>query len=82
MKKLNRVAALFASVALATPIGAFAQAKSADNWVSANGIPWKNGSNELCWRDAGWTPATANDACDGVIKAAPPPPPAPPPPVA
>lgn len=74
MKKLNKVAVLFASAALAAPIAAFAQAKPIDNWRAADGTVWKNGSNELCWRDANWTPATADDACDGAIK---PPPPAP-----
>jgi OOP family OmpA-OmpF porin len=77
MKKLNKVAMLFATAALAAPIAAFAQAKSIDNWTSATGIVWKNGTNELCWRDAGWTPATAAEDCDGAIKAPPPPPPAP-----
>ncbi len=78
MKKLNKVAVLFATAALAAPITAFAQAKSIDNWRAADGTVWKNGSNELCWRDANWTPATADDACDGAIKPPPPPPPAPP----
>ena len=78
MKKLNKVAVLFASVALAAPIAAFAQAKTNDNWRAADGTVWKNGTNELCWRDAGWTPATADPACDGAIKpAAPAPAPAP-----
>ena len=82
MKKLNKVAVLFASAALAAPIGVFAQsaAKSVDNWRAADGTVWKNGTNELCWRDAGWTPATADDKCDGAIKPPPPPAPAPPPP--
>ncbi len=80
MKKLNKVAVLFATVALAAPIAAFAQAKSVDNWRATDGTVWKNGTNELCWRDAGWTPATASDVCDGAIK--PPPPPAPAPRVA
>jgi OOP family OmpA-OmpF porin len=31
---------------------------------------WKNGTNELCWRDAFWTPATAAVGCDGAIVAA------------
>jgi len=76
MKKLNKVAVLFASAALAAPIAAFAQAKSIDNWRAADGATvWKNGSNELCWRDANWTPATADDQCDGAIKPPPPPPP-------
>ncbi|MDP2007493.1 MAG: OmpA family protein [Rubrivivax sp.] len=82
MKKLNKVAVLFASAALAAPIGVFAQtaAKSVDNWRATDGTVWKNGTNELCWRDSGWTPATADEKCDGAIK--PPPPPAPAPPVA
>jgi OmpA-OmpF porin, OOP family len=82
MKKLNKVAMLFASAALAAPIGAFAQAKSVDNWRTADGaLVWKNGTNELCWRDAFWTPATGVQGCDGVPPPPPPPrPPAPPPP--
>jgi OmpA-OmpF porin, OOP family len=79
MKKLNKVASLFATAALATSMsGAFAQ--SVDNWVNGNGnLPWKNGTNELCWRDGSWTPATAMANCDGAIKpmAAPAPAPAP-----
>ncbi len=84
MKKLNKVAVLFASAALAAPMAVFAAAhsggmpKADDNWKSTDGTVWKNGSNELCWRDANWTPATANQACDGAIKpAAPAPAPAP-----
>ena len=80
MKKLNKVASLFATAALATSLsGAFAQ--SVDNWVNGSGgLPWKNGTNELCWRDGTWTPATALADCDGAIKpamAAPAPAPAP-----
>ena len=77
MKKLNKVAVLFASAALAAPIVAFAQAKTIDNWRATDGTVWKNGTNELCWRDAGWTPATAAENCDGAIKPPPPPAPAP-----
>jgi OmpA-OmpF porin, OOP family len=36
-----------------------------------------NGTNELCWRDSNWTPATAYPGCDGAAKPPPPPPPAP-----
>ena len=82
MKKLNKVAVLFASAALAAPVMSFAaahtggaMAKSIDNWRAADGTVWRNGSNELCWRDAGWTPATADEKCDGAIKPPPPPPP-------
>ena len=85
MKKLNQVASLFATAALATSMsGAFAQ--TVDNWVGGTGpIPWKNGTNELCWRDGNWTPATALADCDGALKPTPvvvPPPPPPPPPAA
>jgi OmpA-OmpF porin, OOP family len=70
MKKLNKIAVLFASAALATAAGA----QSIDNWKNGSGdAVWKNGTNELCWRDANWTPATAATGCDGAIvpKAAP-----------
>lgn len=86
MKKLNKVAVLFASAALAAPLIAQAQtptaeqfkyASGADQWRNASGDPWRNGTNELCWRDANWTPATAHPNCDGALKPPPPPPPAP-----
>ena len=71
MKKLNKVAMLFASAALVTAAGA----QTVDNWKNGtNELVWKNGTNELCWRDANWTPATAAPGCDGAIvpaKAAP-----------
>ena len=69
MKKLNKVASLFASVALTASVsGAFAQSATVDNWVNSSGLNWKNGTNELCWRDANWTPATASPDCDGALK--------------
>lgn len=72
MKKLNKVVSLFAVVVMAcTAFGATAQTTNVDNWVNPNGLPWKNGTNELCWRDANWTPATALPGCDGAPKAAP-----------
>ena len=89
MKKLNKVVLLFATAAVAVPMSASAQvpaaptaeqlkaANGADNWRSTDGTVWRNGTNELCWRNAFWTPATAHPFCDGALK--PPPPPAPPP---
>jgi OmpA-OmpF porin, OOP family len=72
MNKLNKVASLIAtaaSVALTmSASGAFAQSTTVDNWVNSTGITWKNGTNEHCWRDANWTPATAAEDCDGAIK--------------
>lgn len=68
MKKLNKLAMLLASAALATAAGA----QTVDNWRNGSGdLVWKNGTNELCWRNAGWTPATAAVGCDGAIVAKP-----------
>ena len=64
MKKLNKVAMLFATAAMATAAGA----QTIDNWRNGTSeMVWKNGTNELCWRDAHWTPATAAPGCDGAI---------------
>jgi OOP family OmpA-OmpF porin len=80
MKKLNKVAMMFAVAALATAAGAQTRVTAAnggpviDNWQNGTGeLVWKNGTNELCWRDANWTPATAAAGCDGALV-----PPAPP----
>ena len=75
MKNLNKVAMLFASVALTAPVVVFAaghgsMGSAVDNWVAADGTVWKNGTNEYCWRDANWTPATAAKDCDGALKPA------------
>ena len=82
MKKLNKVAMLFAAAAMATAAGA----QTVDNWRNGTSeLVWKNGTNELCWRDANWTPATAAQGCDGAIvpkAAAPAPAPAAPAPAA
>ena len=91
MKKLNKVAMLFAAAAVAFPMVASAQmakpvakpsaeelkaANGQDQWRNVDGTPWTNGTNELCWRDNFWSPATAYPGCDGAAKP-PPPPPAP-----
>ena len=66
MMKLNKVAMLIATAALAPAAGA----QTIDNWRnSGNELVWKIGTNELCWRDANWTPATAAVGCDGAIVA-------------
>lgn len=74
MKKLNKVAMMFAVAALATAAGAQTRVTAAnggptiDNWQNGTGeLVWKNGTNELCWRDANWTPATAAAGCDGAL---------------
>ena len=80
MNKLKTLAALFASAALVAPMASQAAAHSAaapkavDNWRGVDGTVWRNGTGQLCWRDASWTPATAAPGCDGEVK---PPAPAP-----
>ncbi|WP_347554802.1 outer membrane protein OmpA [Robbsia sp. KACC 23696] len=82
MNKFSKIA-LVAATAL-TAASAFAQSVPAsrqatnDNWVNGSGdYVWMNGTNELCWRDAFWTPATANAKCDGALVAQQPAPAAP-----
>ncbi len=81
MKNLNKMALLLAAAALTSVAGAQTRVTAADggnrvdNWVNGTGdAVWKNGQ-DLCWRDATWTPATAAKGCDGAL--VPPPPPAP-----
>jgi OOP family OmpA-OmpF porin len=77
MKKLNKVALLFAFAALATAATAQTRVTAAnggnriDNWQNGTGeYVWRNGTNELCWRNNFWTPATAARGCDGALVAA------------
>ena len=45
--------------------------------MNGTGLPWKNGTNELCWRDGSGRPPPACKAATACLP--PPPPPAPPP---
>jgi OOP family OmpA-OmpF porin len=72
MKKLNQLAMLVATVALATT----AVAQDINNWRNSAGEVWKNSSGE-CWRNSSWTPATAAKGCDGALAPATAPAPAP-----
>jgi OOP family OmpA-OmpF porin len=74
MKKLNKVALMLATAALATAAGAQTRVTAAnggnviDNWQNGTGeYVWRNGTNELCWRNTNWTPATAAVGCDGAL---------------
>ena len=70
MKKLNKLAVLFATVAVAGSAMAAGSTTNSDNWRNNHGnLQWKNGTNELCWRDNFWTPATAAPGCDGALVA-------------
>lgn len=67
MKKLNKLAVLLATVAVA---GSAVAQSADDNWRDNSGeLHWMNGTNELCWRDNFWTPATAGMNCDGALVA-------------
>ena len=69
MKTLNKVAMLFATVAVAGSAFANGSTTNSDNWRSGQGnLQWKIGNaSGLCWRNANWTPATAAPGCDGAI---------------
>ena len=69
MIKLNKVAMLFATVAVAGSAFATGSTTNSDNWRSGQGnLQWKIGNaSGLCWRNANWTPATAAPGCDGAI---------------
>lgn len=67
MIKPSKIAIALA-IAAATATGAVSAQTGdvIDNWQNPFGNVWMNGTNELCWRDAFWTPATGIPGCDGV----------------
>jgi OOP family OmpA-OmpF porin len=72
MKKLKKVALVALSASMAAAMsGVSAQSGGSSNIVDASGNVWRNGTNELCWRDNSWTPASADKRCDGAVKSAP-----------
>lgn len=64
MNKPSKIA-LALAIAATTAAGAVS-AQTVDNWQNPFGDVWMNGTNELCWRDNFWTPATGIPGCDGV----------------
>ncbi|HTJ98444.1 MAG TPA: OmpA family protein [Bordetella sp.] len=70
MNKPSKFALALAFAAVTASGAASAQSASypdtVNNWRNPFGNVWKNGTNELCWRDAFWTPATGIPGCDGV----------------
>jgi OmpA-OmpF porin, OOP family len=71
MIKLNKIAILVATAAIAGSAFASGSTTNSDNWRSGHGnMQWKIGNaSALCWRTANWTPATAAPGCDGAIAA-------------
>ena len=69
MIKLNKIAMIVATVAVAGAAFANGSTTNSDNWRSGSGnMQWKIGNaSALCWRTANWTPATAAPGCDGAI---------------
>ncbi|MBP6020077.1 MAG: OmpA family protein [Burkholderiaceae bacterium] len=68
MNKPSKIALALAIAAMSA--GSAVSAQTIDNWQNPYGNVWKNGTNELCWRDNFWTPATGIAGCDGVPVAA------------
>ena len=67
--KLNKIAVMIATIAIAGSALANGSTTNSDNWRSGQGnMQWKIGNaSALCWRTANWTPATAAPGCDGAI---------------
>lgn len=72
MIKLNKVATIIATVAIAGSAFANGSTTNSDNWRTGQGnVQWKIGNaSALCWRTSNWTPATAAPGCDGAIAVA------------
>ena len=66
MNKTSKIALALAIAAASASGAASAQQAVNDNWMNPFGQVWMNGTNELCWRDNFWTPATGFPGCDGV----------------
>ena len=69
MMKLNKIAMMIATVAVAGSVFANGSTTNSDNWRCGSGnMQWKIGNaSALCWRTSNWTPATAAPGCDGAI---------------
>jgi OOP family OmpA-OmpF porin len=65
MNKASKFALAFAVAATATT--GVASAQTIDNWVSNYDIVWMNGTDEHCWRNNYWTPATAAQGCGAPV---------------
>jgi len=64
MNKPSKIALTLAIAAMSASGAVSAQ--TVDNWQNPFGEVWMNGTNELCWRNNFWTPATGIAGCDGV----------------
>lgn len=64
MNKPSKLAIALAIAAMSATSAVSAQ--TVDNWQNPFGEVWMNGTNELCWRNNFWTPATGIAGCDGV----------------
>ncbi|WP_159990979.1 outer membrane protein OmpA [Pelistega ratti] len=61
---MNKPSKFALAIAVALSASAsIASAQTVDNWVNPYGQVWMNGTNEHCWRDNNWTPATAAQGC-------------------
>ena len=71
MKRLNKVAVMLAVTMAGSAFAAGSPAAN-DNWTGTDeGLVWKNGSDELCWQNSGWTEGTAATQCGRAVAQAP-----------
>jgi OOP family OmpA-OmpF porin len=70
MNTLNRSMLTGFTFALMAFAG-ISQAQTNDNWSSSTGSVRAGSDPSLCWRDNFWTPASANQDCDGALKPVP-----------
>ncbi len=67
---MNKPSKFALAIAVAFSAAGAASAQTVDNWVNPYGLTWMNGTNEHCWQNNFWTPATAAQGC-GAPAAAP-----------
>lgn len=60
---MNKPSKFALAIAVALSAAGAASAQSTSNWVNPYGLTWTNGTNEYCWQDSSWTPATAAQGC-------------------
>lgn len=60
---MNKPSKFALAIAVAFSAAGAASAQTVDNWVNPYGLTWTNGTNEYCWQNNYWTPATAAQGC-------------------
>lgn len=66
---MNKPSKFALAIAVAFSAAGAASAQTVDNWVNPYGLTWMNGTNEHCWQNNFWTPATAAQGCGAPVAA-------------